>query len=94
MKKRFIVEYTTQVAVELDTDKFTEEFMEEFREGFFPFHEISEHAEHLGQLYIRGIIDTPRDFIEGYGPLNEMNIVVKDYAEPIIEVLAEQSISA
>jgi hypothetical protein len=67
------------VDVTLDESKFTETFMEEFRESFFPFFTIEDHREHLAILYARGEIDGWSDeFIEGYGPANEMGISFKD----------------
>ena len=67
------------VEVTLDESKFTEAFMAEFRESFFPFFTIEDHREHLAILYARGVIDGWKDeFIEGYGPANEMGISFKD----------------
>lgn len=75
------VRYVTRryVAVTVDETKFTEQFMEEFRESFFPFFTIDDHREHLAELYARGVIDGWKDeFIEGYGPANEMGISFRD----------------
>lgn len=75
--KTFTVEVTTRVEVTLDVSKFDEAFMEEFRGSFYSFDTIEEHAEHIGQLEARGLIDTTwerNDFIEGYGPAHEMGI--------------------
>lgn len=70
---------TRQVFVTVDESKFTESFMEEFRESFFPFFTVDDHREHLARLYAVGIIDGWSDeFIEGYGPANEMGIKFRD----------------
>lgn len=73
----FNVAVTQVVAVTIDETKFDDVFMEEFRDSFFNFDEIEEHAEHLAQLYARGICDNG-DFIEGYGPAKEMGIRFTD----------------
>ena len=76
MKKKFRVEVSQTIEVELDGSKFNEAFLAEFRESFYPFMTMQDHAEHIAQLQARGVIDCERtpDFIEGYGPSNEMGI--------------------
>lgn len=81
--------------IEIDETKFTDQFMEEFRQSFFPFDTTDEHFEHIAQLQARGVIDlefNPTEFIEGYGPANEMGIKlirselhVEDSYEPLPE---------
>lgn len=66
------------VDVTLDETAFTEEFMEDFRKNFYPFYSITDHAEHLAQLYTRGIVDEFTDFIEGYGNPKEFGIEFKE----------------
>lgn len=61
------------VKVKIDESKFDEKFMEEFRESFYPFYDLDDHYKHLAQLYARGISDNG-DFIEGYGPAEDMGI--------------------
>lgn len=77
---KLTVEVTQLVEVELDESKFDEAFMEEFRQSFYQFDTIEEHAEHLAQIHARGVIEldsyTP-EFVEGYGPQNEMGIKAK-----------------
>lgn len=85
--KTFTVEVAQVVTVELDETKFDEAFMQEFREGFYRFHTLEQHAEHIAQLEARGLIEP---FIEGYGPAEDMGIkatavvesieIVKEYA--------------
>lgn len=75
--KKFRVVVEQEIEVTLDETKFTQEFMEEFQRGFFPFYSLAEHAEHIGQLQAREIIDlTGRlsEFVEGYGDSAEMGI--------------------
>lgn len=75
--RKFTVDVTQSIEVELDADKFDDAFMEEFREGFFPFFDLRDHAEHIAQLQARGVVDTgPHggEFIEGYGPSTDMGI--------------------
>lgn len=69
----FTIDVTQTVRVELDESKFDEAFMAEFRESFYPFFDLQEHAEHIAQLEARGVICLP-EFIEGYGPSDEMGI--------------------
>lgn len=78
-KRTFRVAVTQIVEVSLDASKFDEAFMAEFRKSFYSFDTIEEHAEHIAQLQARGMIDvefTP-EFIEGYGPSEEMGIKAK-----------------
>lgn len=76
-KRKFRVEVTQLVEVELDASKFDADFMQEFRSSFFSFDTIEGHAEHIAQLQARGVIDVSgrsSEFIEGYGPSEEMGI--------------------
>ncbi len=76
-KRTFHMAVTQTVAVTLDESKFNDAFMAEFRESFYPFDTLEEHAEHIAQLQARGVIDVemaPGEFIEGYGPSEEMGI--------------------
>lgn len=75
--KRFHVTVTQIVAVTLDESKFTPEFMNEFRQQITNFTTMQQHAEHLGQLYARGVAANG-DFIEGYGPSDDMGIRFND----------------
>jgi len=81
--RRFTIDVTQTVEVELDETKFTDEFMEEFREGFFDFWTLADHAAHIAQLQARGLIDCERvgDFIEGYGPSADMGITARVVAQ-------------
>ncbi len=67
------VRMSITVEVTVDERKFTPEFMREFRGLFYNFTTLDEHIEHLGQMYARGLYDN-HDFIEGYGPADEMGI--------------------
>lgn len=81
------VAVTSYVKVTLDETKFTPEWMAEFRRGFYDFDTLGDHIEHLAQLTAREIVDenydydklgiTPHPFVEGYGPLNEMGILLE-----------------
>jgi hypothetical protein len=75
MKRTAIV--TQYVEVEIDEAKFTPEFMEEFRKSFYNFRTIEEYIEHLAQMVARGVYSEHAEFIEGYGPPDEMGIKVK-----------------
>lgn len=79
--KVFDVEVIQIVRVTLDETKFGDDFMQEFRESICNFRSLGEHAEHLGQLYARGVADDifpGQSFIEGYGEASEMGIRFKD----------------
>lgn len=73
----FQIEVMQIVSVTLKKEAFSETFMAEFRKSFYPFFELSNHAEHIAQLVGRGIVDEitahfGRDqFVEGYGPIGE-----------------------
>lgn len=76
---KFEVCYSSTYEIEIDESKFTDEFMEEFRQHFFPFYDLEDHAEHIAQMQARGVIDiiSSPEFVEGYGPSNDMGIKVK-----------------
>lgn len=76
--KTFTVEVTQTVEVTLDETKFDQAFFEAFNRHFFDFDDsLDEHAEHLGQMFARGVEDEFSDFIEGYGPVKELGIKFK-----------------
>lgn len=75
--KTYAVTVTQTVQVTLDESEFDEAFLREFRESFYPFCTINEHAEHLAQLFARGVYHSGHDFIEGYGNPKEIGIRVK-----------------
>lgn len=64
------------VSVTIDPAKFTKKFMKEFRATFYNFQSVSDHVDHLAQLYARGLADNG-SFIEGYGPAADMGIAFK-----------------
>lgn len=88
---KFLVDVTQTVEVELDEAKFDEAFMAEFRQSFYRFDELHEHAEHIGQLVARGLhdIEYSPEFIEGYGPSNEMGIKARILHSDIESELAK-----
>ena len=67
------VDVTITVEVTVDESKFDEDFLRYFREFFYNFYDIDDHIKHLAQLAARGLDDT---FIEGYGDITEMGIVL------------------
>ena len=75
--RKFTIIVEQEVTVELDETKFDEDFMQEFRDGFYPFFELRDHAEHIAQLQARGVVDADQFsgcFIEGYGQTKLMGI--------------------
>jgi len=83
--KKFTVEVVQTVEIQIDETKLDEKFMQEFRDSFYQFDTIEDHAEHLGQLACRGLINTYSDFIEGYGPPADMKIKIGDPFDNDIE---------
>lgn len=86
MKKVCLVTIKREVEVEIDESKFDSEFMESFRGMFYPFQTLDQHFEHLAQLVARGhagkySFDKLGEFIEGYGHVKEMGIVLNDLGE-------------
>lgn len=77
MKLTIMVEQ--EIEVEVDESKFDEKFMEEFRKSFYQLDDIEDHMMHIAQLQARGIIDLSiiPEFIEGYGPSQDMGIKAK-----------------
>lgn len=66
------VEVTFHVEVEMDESRFTPEFMADFNETIFPCDSLDEHACHLAQMAVRGVLSDK--FTEGYGRLADMGI--------------------
>lgn len=64
-------------AITYDQDKFTPEFLDKFRKHFYDFATVQEHLEHLAGCISRGIVNTPDDFLEGYGKLSDFGITWK-----------------
>ncbi len=93
--KTFEIEVTQHVRVTLDETKFDEVFMQEFRDGFYPFDTLEDHASHIAQLHARGIVGMfpKNEFIEGYGPRNEMGIGAEIIAQ-IESVLTPETVIA
>lgn len=86
MKKVCLVIIEREVEIEIDESKFDDAFMQEFRDMFYPFQTLDEHIEHLAQLVARGhagkhSFDKLGEFIEGYGHVKEMGIVLNDLGE-------------
>jgi hypothetical protein len=82
-----VVTITRTIKVSFDEEKFTPEFVEEFNNSMFdcgslddPDDMFNEHAEHLSQFSARFGIEW---FVEGYGELSEMGIVIKQVGESI-----------
>lgn len=82
MKRKFNVEVTRSVEIEVDDEIIDQEFMDDFKEHFFDLETIEEHVEHIAEVYVRGTFQyspLPRGmvgmkpFIEGYGLLYETN---------------------
>lgn len=67
------VQVTIIVEVTVDETKFDEKFMTEFRQQMYHFTSLDAHIEHLAQMHARGLYDND-DFIEGYGPAQEIGI--------------------
>lgn len=77
--KTYKVLVSHEVEVTLDETKFTEAFMQEFRDSHYRFFDVEDHAEHLGQLYARGIAQGWKDeFVEGYGCVADFGISFED----------------
>lgn len=89
--RKFEVEVTQRVEVTLDASKFDAVFMQEFRDSFYGFDTIEEHAEHIAQLQARGLIDISwksNEFIEGYGPAEEMGLKAEVFETDISDARA------
>jgi hypothetical protein len=95
MMKDYHVAVTQRIRVTIeDESKFTPEWMEDFRKSFYQIDTIQDHAEHLAQLYARGIIPwfDSNPFVEGYGRLAEMGISISDeYTDMETEHVEERS---
>lgn len=87
MPDEYFVDVRRSVKVFVDKAKFTPQFMEEYRASFAPYYDLHDHIKHLGWLYATGRIDGwPGEFIEGYGPAQEMGIRFEDDGSDETEV--------
>jgi hypothetical protein len=68
---------TQEVEVTVDETKFTPEFMEDFRDYQYDLSTLDEHMEYLGSLEARGQTEWGENFIEGYGPAEDMGISMR-----------------
>lgn len=76
MKKTYTVE--TIVTVEVDESKFTPEFLHSFSSAITPLDDVDEHMGSLAEAFAIGQISGyPKEFVEGYGELESMGIVLK-----------------
>lgn len=75
-KRVFKVSVTKFVSVEFDTDKLNDEFWREFNETIYDRGgpDIEYLAEHVAWNFVQG----DDRFIEGIGPLDEMNVSVRE----------------
>lgn len=72
-----VVAVTQYIEVTIDETKFNAEFFAQFNASIFDAGDnLDEHFTHLAQLNARGIYDNG-DFIEGYGPSEDMGIKFK-----------------
>lgn len=72
-----VVAVTQYIKVTIDESKFDEEFRRQFNASIFDAgDDLDEHIKHLAQLNARGIYDDT-DFIEGYGPAEDMGIKLR-----------------
>lgn len=74
---KFQVAVTLNVEVELDETKFDDAFFEEYTKNFFSYDTIEDHAKYLAWMFATARIDNG-EFIEGYGPAEEMGIKFKE----------------
>ena len=74
--KHFTVSVTKVIAVEFDTEKLDDEFWDEFNSTIQDRGgpDIEYLAEHAAWNFVQG----SEDFIEGIGPLDEMNIRLRE----------------
>lgn len=75
-KKTFVVAVTKIVQVEFDTDKLNTEFWHDFNTSISDRGgpDLEYLAEHAAWNFVQG----EERFIEGIGPLNEMNIKITE----------------
>lgn len=86
MTRKFEVEVTRSILIELDETKFTEEFYDEYTSYFdATMDNLESHVEHLAWLFAAGRADDT-DFIEGYGPAKDFGIKFREIDDEIADV--------
>ena len=75
MSNSFSFLATTSVSVSLKEEAFDDAFMNEFRAAFFNFNSLYDHAAHIAQMAVRGLVEPfsfgSSQFIEGYGRIDD-----------------------
>lgn len=92
--RKRIVRVTQLIEVATDDAAFDADFFAEFNGSIFQTDTVDDHAEHLAQLFARGIIDgTADEFIEGYGPAKDMGIEFRrvDLDMEVVEFIASKA---
>lgn len=74
------VEVAQTIEVTIDETKLTQKFMDDFASYMFDL-DLDGHITHLAQMHARGLADLPSTFVEGYGPLKDMGIQLKQVSQ-------------
>lgn len=92
MKIRYTVAVTQEVEVVLEANNFTEAFIEEHQRFIGGCDTIEDHAENLARLVATGVVDNfPSTFVEGYGPLKDMGIEIKDPKLGLLQIVDRET---
>lgn len=91
--KRFVVEVTRQVTVELDTSRFTHDLMADFNAMITDFgtddDAFEAHARHIAWFATTRSELRRDDFVEGYGVLRNAGISVELGSEADVEIVSD-----
>lgn len=93
MIKRFEIEITRTVVVEIDSTRFTPELMAGFNEHIADVGDrLDDHAEYIAEQAIDNSFVVYRGFMEGYGCLREagVKVSVTESHEVIFDGLSAQ----
>lgn len=74
------VKITQTIEVTIDETKLNQDFMDGFASYMFDF-DRDEHIKHLAQMHAKGLADRPSTFVEGYGPLKDMGIQLRQVSQ-------------
>ena len=85
--KKYTLEVTQTITVELDGEKLNDQFNKEFSRHFYPMDSLDDHAKHLAHLEACGMISLS---VEGYGDLAAMNIKTGGYRDTDVKILSTE----
>lgn len=81
MIKKFEVELTQTIEIEIDLDKFTQKVRDDFEAVMFKAPNLEDHARFIGEQIAKGAIRSADQCLEGYGTLKGVGVGIGEIDE-------------